>query len=98
MFKAAKPCNFGERQFFVGDEIPADLIDPNRVKTLVKYGTIINVPEPPEMPPEAPADTTGTDTSPDAGDGKKGDKQALNNAKSTGAAKKTQQAAKKGGK
>lgn len=97
MYKAAKPCKFGNQQYYVGDEIPAELIDPNRVKTLVKYGTIAYVPEPPESPSEPTDGDGGTNTSPEAGDGEKGDKQALNSATPT-AAKKNQQTAKKGGK
>ena len=99
MYKAARPCRFGGRQFYAGDEIPEELIDPNRVKALTKYGTIAYVPEPPESPPEAPASEGDTNTRQEAGNGKKGDKQTLNNATSTNAAKNTaKNTAKKGGK
>ena len=91
MFKAKKPCKFGDRQFYIGDEIPAELIDPNRVNTLNKYGTIESVPEAPSEPSDVVA---GTNTNPGTKNGAQGDKQALNNAQT--AAKK--QPAKKGGK
>ena len=77
MYKANKPCKFGDRQFYIGDEIPEELIDQNRVKTLVKYGTILNVPDAASEPPKA---ETGTNTSTDAENGSEGDKQALNEA------------------
>lgn len=103
MFKAKRPCKFGYRQFYVGDEIPAELIDPNRVNTLIKYGTIESVPEPaaetPEMPPEPSGTETGTNTSTDKENGSQGDKQALNEAKPAPGKRKAQaQPAKKGGK
>ena len=91
MFKANRPCKLGGRQFYVGDEIPAELIDPSRVNTLIKYGTIESVPE---APSELSAAVVGTNTSPGTKNGAQGDKQALNNAQT--AAKK--QPAKKGGK
>lgn len=99
MYKANKPCKFGDRQFYIGDEIPEDLIDQNRVKTLVKYGTILNVPE---AASELPKAETGTNTSADAENGSEGDKQALNEAESTEAEQppkvKPEKPAKKGGK
>lgn len=79
MYKANKPCKFGDRQFYIGDEIPEELIDKNRVKTLVKYGTILNVPDVASEQPEA---ETGTNTSTDAENGSEGDKQAFNDGES----------------
>lgn len=97
MFKANKPCKFGGRQFYVGEEIPAELIDCSRAKTLEKYGTIVSVPESPPEPPEMDA---GKNASPGGQNDPKGDKQAFNDAKSTTAKSTTakRQPAKKGGK
>ena len=99
MYKANKPCKFGDRQFFIGDVIPEELIDKNRVKTLVKYGTILNVPD---TAPELLKAETGTNTSTDTANGSEGNKQALNVAESTDAEHlqeaKPKKPAKKGGK
>ena len=99
MYKANKPCKFGDRQFYIGDEIPEELIDQNRVKTLVKYGTILNVPDAASEPLKA---ETGTNTSTDAENGSEGDKQAFNDGESTEAEQqpeaKPEKPAKKGGK
>lgn len=92
MYRAKKPCRFGGRQFYVGDEIPAELIDPNRVNTLVKYGTIVSVPEAASEPPAA---ETGRNTSTATETASQGDKQAFNDVKPAAAKK---QPAKKGGK
>ena len=73
MYKANKPCKFGDRQFYIGDEIPEELIDQNRVKTLIQYGTILNVPDAASEPPKA---ETGTNTSTERGSGSEDDKQA----------------------
>lgn len=75
MYKATKPCRFGGRQFYVGETIPAELIDESRVTALVKYGTIVSVPETAQ---EASQTETGTITSPDTQDGSQGVKQAFN--------------------
>lgn len=53
-YYAAKPRNFGGKTYFIGNEIPASLIDPNREKKLIQYG-IINVVELPDPEPEQPA-------------------------------------------
>lgn len=99
MYKANKPCKFGDRQFYIGDEIPEELIDQNRVKTLIQYGTILNVPDAASEPPKA---ETGTNTSTGAENGSEDDKQALNEAESTQAEQppeaKPEKPAKKGGK
>lgn len=96
MYKANKPCKFGDRQFYIGDEIPEELIDANRAKTLVKYGTILSVPDVAPEPPEA---ETGTNTSTDAENGSEGDKQAFNGSESTEAEQQpAKKPAKKGGK
>lgn len=50
-----KPTKFGDRLFIIGEEIPADLIEPARVKTLVKYGTITSM-EVSDLPAEEPDD------------------------------------------
>lgn len=84
MYKANKPCRFGEKQFYVGDEIPAELIDENRVKTLVKYGTILSVPD---LPPKPSETETGTNTSTAPENSSEGDKQAFNEAKPAAAQK-----------
>ena len=99
MYKANKPCKFGVRQFYIGDEIPEELIDQNRVKTLVKYEIITNIPDAVSEPPKA---ETGNESSTDAESGSEGDKQALNEAESTEAEQppeaKPEKPAKKGGK
>ncbi len=91
MYKANKPCRFGGKQFFIGDEIPAELIDENRAKTLVKYGTIAAAAETPSEPLREEA---GTNINGDAENGSQGDKQAFNEVKATS----SRQTSKKGGK
>ena len=76
---AKKPCNFGGKRYYIGDEIPTDAVLPERENALVKYGTIsvIEVPDPepetpaapesPQMPakaPETPGDEATTNEPP----------------------------------
>ena len=49
-YYAKKPCRFGNSTYIIGDEIPANEIDPNRVKALVKYGVISEDDVPDEQP------------------------------------------------
>ena len=51
---AKKPCNFGGKRYYIGDEIPTDAVLPERENALVKYGTI-SVIEVPDPEPETPA-------------------------------------------
>lgn len=55
-----KKANFGGERYFSDDVIPAEKIDPSRVKQLIDYGilTVVDVPDPvvePAKEPEAPA-------------------------------------------
>lgn len=43
MFVAKKPCNFAGKRFAIGEQIPEGLIDDNRKRTLLKFGTIAKV-------------------------------------------------------
>lgn len=43
MYVAQKPCNFAGKHFAIGEEIPEELIDPNRAGTLEKFGRIKRV-------------------------------------------------------
>ena len=52
-YLSQKPCRFGDRQFIIGEEIPPDLIEPERVPALLKYGTIVTVDVPDEQKPAA---------------------------------------------
>ena len=60
-FISNKPCRFGERNFMIGEEIPADLIAPARVPALLKYGTIVTVEVPDKQPAPAPVEPEQTD-------------------------------------
>lgn len=60
---SVKRQKLGGREFFVGEEIPAGVIEPNRVPVLLKLGCISTVDEPgtskaevviaDKLPPEA---------------------------------------------
>ncbi len=54
-YTCTKRCNFGGKQFFAGDEIPGELIEPSREKALLKYG-LFNISEVPNdsTPPKTP--------------------------------------------
>ena len=47
-YMAGKPCSFGGKRYMIGDTIPTEYIDPDRVNALTKYGTIrsVDVPDP----------------------------------------------------
>lgn len=47
-----KPCTFGGQRFFIGDEVPCELVSAQREKPLVKYG-YISVEEAPDAPATA---------------------------------------------
>lgn len=54
-----KPCTFGGQRFFIGDEVPCELVSAQREEALVKYG-YISVEEAPDAPATAePTDNTG---------------------------------------
>jgi len=46
MFVAKKPCNFAGKRFAIGEQIPEELIDDSRKRTLLKFGTIAQVDAP----------------------------------------------------
>ena len=52
IYIAAKPCTFGDQRYVIGEKIPAEYVDPNRVNTLVKIGVIQVVEEPDQVEPE----------------------------------------------
>lgn len=66
-----KPARYGGKNYFIGDSIPADSIDPAREQALVKYGLIdvVEAPEP-ETPPK-PEPTVKPKPGPAAKPGKK---------------------------
>lgn len=49
-----KKANFGGERYFSDDVIPAEKIDPSRVKQLIDYGilTVVDVPDPVVEPPK----------------------------------------------
>ena len=50
---AMKPCGFGGKKFYIGDEIPAeDVLDP---KTQEKMGVLVIVPDDTDVAAEQPA-------------------------------------------
>lgn len=51
-----KPGRFGGEQFYIGDTIPAENIDPNREQALVDYGMIDVVDVEPEQGQTKPED------------------------------------------
>lgn len=70
-YYAKKPCNFGGKDYYIGEEIPADAVLPERENALVKYGTISVVeeaapeaPQTPAEPPQTPADEGTTNEPP----------------------------------
>lgn len=40
IYTAQKPCRFGGKEYHIGDEVPEKLIDPTRVKSLIKFGLL----------------------------------------------------------
>lgn len=60
-----KKANFGGERYFENDVVPAEKIDPSRVKQLIDYGilTVVDAPdpvaEPPKDPPEQPDENAG---------------------------------------
>ena len=52
---ARKPCRFREKGYIIGEEIPANEIDPSRVKALVKFGLISELEETDSPMPEPKA-------------------------------------------
>ena len=49
-----KKANFGDKRYYKNDVVPAEKIDPSRVKQLIDYGILsaVDVPEPTVEPPE----------------------------------------------
>ena len=57
MYIAKKPCKAGGKQFFVGDKIPDELIDPNVSKRLIATGLLeYEAGNASKAPAEAPDD------------------------------------------
>lgn len=54
-----KPSRFGGRDFFIGDEIPRELVDPARLPALVKYG-FISIQNVHESAPDGKTDSNTT--------------------------------------
>lgn len=46
---SAKRQKFGDRDYCIGEEIPAEVIDPNRIPALLKLGRISTVDVPDEQ-------------------------------------------------
>ena len=103
MYKANKPCKFGDRLFLVGETIPDELIAKGREKALVKYGTIAyfedapqKAAEPAKKPVEAEGGTNTHTATENAQNGVKSDLINTVAAKKNAPAKKPPE--KKGGK
>lgn len=58
IYTAQKPCRFGGKEYHIGDEVPEKLIDPTRVKSLIKFG-LLSVSERAEETADTPAQTGG---------------------------------------
>lgn len=56
MYIAKKPCRFADKQFFIGEQIPDELVAPERAGILVKYGLIEYAEEKPVITPNKPLD------------------------------------------
>jgi len=56
IYTAQKPCRFGGKEYHIGDEVPEKLIDPTRVKSLIKFG-LLSVSERAEETADTPAQT-----------------------------------------
>ena len=73
MYIAKKPCHFGGKQRFIGDEIPSECIAPGNEARLVSMGLIELVPdkepEPPLSPDAAPGQENPQATTEGAVDG-----------------------------
>lgn len=59
IYTAQKPCRFGGKEYHIGDEVPEKLIDPTRVKSLIKFG-LLSVSERAEETADTP-DQTGNE-------------------------------------
>lgn len=75
MYIAKKPCHFGGKQRFIGDEIPSECIAPGNEARLVSMGLIELVPdkepEPSLSPDAAPGQENPQATTEGAVDGVK---------------------------
>lgn len=58
IYTAQKPCRFGGKEYHIGDEVPEKLIDPTRVKSLIKFG-LLSVSERAEKNADTPTQTNG---------------------------------------
>lgn len=56
IYTAQKPCKFGGKEYCIGDEVPEKLIDPTRVKVLIKFG-LLAVSEHAEETADTPTQT-----------------------------------------
>ncbi len=92
MYIAQKPITLGTKTYFIGEEIPEEMVDPNRAKALTNYGYIKHAPETLHT---APPMASGTEAHRDAKEGVEAVKKPLNSASRAAEAKRT---AKKGGK
>ena len=84
MYIAQKPITLGEKTYAIGETIPDEAIDPNRVKPLTNYGYIKNAPETPHT---APPNANGTETHTEAKEGEEAVKTPLNSASKPAAKK-----------
>lgn len=60
IYIAQKPCRFGGKEYHIGDEVPEKLIDPARVKSLIKFG-LLSVSERAEEATDTPANNQNAD-------------------------------------
>jgi len=97
IYIAAKPCTFGDQRYVIGEKIPAEYVDPNRVNTLVKIGVIQVVEEPDQAEPEeiTPEDLNTPDNS-DSSDEDSSDEDKPENADNAEEPKKTGRKSKQG--
>lgn len=60
---ARKPCSFGGRNFFIGEEVPADLVLDPKKQEAMEILSIVNTPDSQTKP--AGKNKTGTETGTD---------------------------------
>lgn len=71
-----KKARFGGEQYYAGNVVPAEKIDPTRVKQLTNYGVLsmVEMPEPTVEPPKPANQPESTDEQNQSGQGESVDK------------------------
>lgn len=63
-YVAAKRCRFADVEYMIGDTIPMEVINPNRINDLLAFRVIttVDVPDPEPPKDETPPETTDSNT------------------------------------